>query len=70
VFDASTLLISITSHKTLFDEAIQASSIPPTLLVSPTANTSPHSALSGKALTSGMKNKVKFAEGDPMINPF
>jgi hypothetical protein len=33
-------------------------------LVSPSANSSLHSAPGGKALTFGLKNMVKFAEGE------
>jgi hypothetical protein len=39
------------------------------ILVSPSANSRLHYAPSGKALTLGMKNMVKFAEGEQEINP-
>jgi hypothetical protein len=39
------------------------------ILVSPSANSRLYYAPSGKALTLGLKNMVKFAEGELEINP-
>jgi hypothetical protein len=39
------------------------------ILVSPSANSRLYYAPSGKALTLGLKNMVKFAEGEQAINP-
>jgi hypothetical protein len=56
-------------YRTAFMKLWMAIAILLYILVSPSANSRLYYAPSGNALTLGLKNMVKFAEGEQAINP-